>query len=398
MSAVDDPTSTSVNPRFAAFFAKKAAAKPTSSLLKKNDTTGMCLVGVLDNCRRMPAKRSPGSFCVTIITKRCKIFDHSMFEASGEHIILNKDEHNAENRTLKNFENILLGTFEVPDDIEKSVGCLVKCHGFNRNKSGFLVCKSIQILRANKSDTVMTLAANIPNINFDTTQDKYRSVILQFRSADQEHDDWKNTKGNACSLNINDETTYATEDGDLLFKGSCDAMSFDDNTKMFLVELYWTAGICRQFGVTNKDNWSKLAPSLLSHYRGFVKANIDVVASSGLSINDPDSESGDYSGGYKVYSNWVEVDIKTTIEQAGEEQSTEQVKEFFDDEYDLEYDNATDNPLNNKTSLVKNLNETNGNLKKYIAAEGAKFYKISGDDVSNIFVVLTEPLTKKRAK
>jgi len=392
---VNDP---SVNPRFAAFFAKRNQSKPTSALLKKNDTTGLCLVGVLDNCRRLPGKRSPGSFCVTMITDRCKIYDASMFEKSGEHIILNKDDNNAENRTLKNYENILLGTFEVPDDIEKSVGCLVKCHGFNRNKSGFLVCKAIQIIRADKNDTIMTLAANVPHIDFDTTQDKYHSAILQFRSGDNEHKDWTNTKGNACSLNIDDNTTYETEDGELLFKGSCNAMSFDDNTKMFLVELYWTAAICRQFGVSNKDNWSKLAPSLLSNFRGFVKANIDVVASSGLSINDPDSVNDEYAAGYKVYSNHLEVDMNTTVKQAGEELSTEEVKEFFDDEYDLEYENATDNPLNNKTSLVKNLNETNGNLKKYIAAEGAKFYKISGDDVSNVFCVLVEPLSKKRAK
>jgi len=387
-----------INPRFAAFFAKKTSAGPTSSLLKKNDTSGLCLVGVLDNCRRLPGKRSPGSFCVTMICERCKIFDHSMFEKSGEHIILNKDENNAENRTLKNFENILLGTFEVPDDIEKSIGSLVKCHGFSRNKSGFLVCKSIQVIQTNKSDAVIGLAANIPQIDFDTTQDKYCSVILQFRSGNQKHVDWENMKGNASSLNINDDTTYETEDGELLLKTSCDSMSFDDKTQMYLFELYWTAVICRKFGITNKDNWAKLAPTLLPHYRGFIKANIDVTASSGLSINDPDSSSGDYAGGYKVYSNHVEVDMATTVRQAGEELFKEQVMEHFDDELFLESELSKDNPLNDKNCLVKNLDEYSGNLKKIVEAEGVKFYKITGDDVSNVFCVLAAPLTKKRNK
>jgi len=396
MSSPNDPK---INPRFAAFFAKKSQTTETSTLLKRNDTSGMCLVGVLDNCRRMPAKRSPGSFCVTMISDRCKIFDSSMFEKSGDNIILNKDENNLENRTLKNFENILLGTFECTDQIERSIGSIVKCHGFQRNKAGFLTCKSIQIIEADKSDSIIGLPVNIPDIDFETSKEKYSSAILQFRSADQDHIDWKNLKGNACSLNQNDDTSYASEEGELLFKGSCEAMSFDEpHQKSYLIELYWTATICRQFGVTNKDTWPKLAPTLLSNFRGFVKANIDIVASSGLSINDPDSSSGDYAGGYKVYSNHVEVDMKTTVQQAGEKLSKEQVLEYFEEEYDLEFEGASDNPLNSKTSLVKNLNETNGNLKKYLAAEGSSFYKISSGDSSNVFCILTQPLSKKRSK
>jgi len=396
MSTTNDPK---MNPRFAAFFAKKAkTCVPTLSLLKKNDTSGMVLVGVLDNVRRMPAKRSPGSFCVTMIAGRCKIFDHSMFEVSGEHIILNKDANNSENIILKNFENILFGSFLVPDDIENNIGSLVKCHGFQRNAAGYLTCKSITVLQADKNDSVMGLAANIPNIDFETTPDKYCSAILQFRSDDQLHDDWKNMNGNACSLNLT-EAVYATEDGELLFKGSAEAMSFDvPHQNTYLFELYWTAAICRRFGITNKEIWPVLAPALLSNFRGFIKGNIDIVASSGLAINDPDNKSEDYAGGYKIFTNHLEIDMVTTIKQAGEEITSEQLLDYFDDELFLESEHSTDNPLNQKTSLVRNLNEFSGSLKKIMEADGVKFYQINREGVSNIFCVLTSPLTKKRNK
>ena len=395
MYSTNDPK---LNPRFAAFFAKKSQTTSTSSLLLKHDTTGMCLVGVLDNCRRLPAKRSPGSLCITMIADRCKIYDSSMFERTGEHIVLNKDEHNVENRTLKNFENVMLGTFIVPDDIEKCVGSLVKCHGFQRNAAGYLVCKSITVIQNDKTDSIMGIAANIPNIDFETTHEKYCSAILQFRSDDQLHSDWGNAKGNACGLNLK-EATYVNEDGELLFKGSAEAMSFDEpGQKTYLFELYWTTTVCRKFGVTNKDTWPVLAPHLLANFRGFVKGNIDVVASSGLAINDPDNKSDDYAGGYKIFTNHLEIDMVTTIQQSGVQLLQEQVMEHFDDELFLESEYATDNPLNSKLSLVRNLDEFSGSLKKIMEAEGVEFYKISCENVVNVFCVLKQPLTKKRSK
>ena len=389
-----------VNTKFAAFFAEKANAQQTNkALLQKFDTSGMVLIGVLDNVRRVPAKRSPGSICVTMITNRCKIFDNEMFEKTDDNsIILKKDLNNPENRILKNYETILLGSFTISDDIEDSVGCLVKCHGFSRNASGYLVAKSIQVIQKEKIETVMGLSANIPKIVFESSEEKYKTILLQFRSGDQNHNDWTNTKGNASSVNINEDCVFLTEENELVFKGNCDVMSFDDQTNLYLVQLYWNAGICRQFGVTNKDNWPKLAPVLLPHFRGFIQANIDVIASSGLAMNDADNSSETYTKGYKIYSNNLCVDMRTTIEQSGEEINQEQLLEHFDEEYFLESDYSTDNPLNDKNSLVRNLDEYSGSLKKIIGEEGVKFFKISGNDATNVFAILTKPLTRKRTK
>lgn len=394
MSSTNDQKT--VNPRFAAFFAAQTPVS-TCTLLKKNATTGACIVGILDNCRRMPAKRSPGSFCVTLLAGKSKIFDDSLFERREESIILKPDENNSSEIILENFQNIMLGSFEVTDDIEASVGSIVKCFGFHRNAAGFLVAKSIQVMQADKIESILALDLPVPVINFDVTTEKYAAAILQFRSNDPTHKDWCSTSGNASRIILNEETTFESEEGAMLLKATIQTMTLH-SSKNYLFEIYFTDTICRQFGIVSKKNWVKLAPVLLPNLRGFLQGNIDISASSALSINDSDNGCNEFEAGYKIYTNNLVLDMKTILQQSGVELTIDEVKEFFEEDFDLECENSSDNPLNNKSSLVRNLNETNGNLKKYLTADGAKFYKVTCGDTSNVYCILAHPLTKKRSK
>lgn len=401
---MNDPKNATPNSRFAAYLAKKSKQRQSGTgsgvagLLKKNDTTGMCLYGMLDQVRSMPGARRPGSVYVTAVLENCKIFDDVAFTRTENEITINADEFNEESRSIRHLENIVVGGFDFDDNIEASVGCMVKCFGFHRNKSGYCVAKSVKVLtHLNKVDSALSLNVQIPNIDFETRSYKYKGTILQFRASDESHSDWKNaTGGNACSLNT-EGATFRSDNDEMLFKGSCDAMSFgSDSTKMYLIELYWPAVVCKLFGVTDVDIWEALAPTLLENFRGYVKANIDVTKSSGLSINE-DSVT-DYVAGYSVYSNHLEVDLKYILRKCGTSMTPLEVFEYFEEEYMLEYDNAADNVLNASSSLVKNLNEYNGNLKKIMDAEGAEFWKLSREKVTNVFVILKEPISKKRSK
>ena len=394
---MNDPK-TVTNPRFAAFLAKRknGAASSVSSLLQATPTNGMVLYGILDSVRRMPAKRTPGSIYVTIVTSECKIYDDTMFTQDNKQITINADEHNAEPRELKNMTNVVVGGFEFDEDIENSVGAVVKCYGFIRNKAGFCTSKLVKVQHhLDKTNTILELPITIPSIEFGVPNtQRFVGTILQFRAASEAHDDWKPTCGNACSM-IVDPATYRTDGDELLFKGSAESMSYDERgTKMYLFELYWPSVCCKKFGITNVESWSMLAPTMLPNLRGFVKANIDVVKSSGLSINE--NPQAEYAGGYAIYSNHVEVDLAYVVRTTGTPMTGDKVFEYFDEEYMLEYEGATDNPLNHSSSLVKNLSEYSGNLKKVLDAPGAEFYKIGTEAVCNIFVVLVEPLRKKK--
>lgn len=394
------------NARFAAFFDKRKK-ESKKSLLKKNDTSGACIVGMIDSVRRMPAKRSPGSFYITVFTNKTKVFDDTMFKLEDGVLTIQSNDDNPEERVINEYDTIIIGTFDVPDKFENMSGTVVKCDGFIRNNKGYLTCKAVRVSGADKIDSALSLGVQIPEIDFDNCEEKYKGTILQFKYGEQDHKDWSHTVGNACSLNIGDEidkADFMTDDNEMIFKGSADAMSFasDNATRMSLVEIYWPRAHCVKFGITNKDFWPVLGPKILQNFRGFVKANIDIVGSSGLQLNDPDSGRTLYSKAYKVYSNVVEVDLASTIVQAGEEMTSQEVFKYFDEELMLEYEDASDNPLNDSSSLIKNLNEYNGVTQKIIDAEGAKFYKVcTGPEKSdswNIFCILKTPLTKKRKK
>ena len=386
------------NPRFAAFLEKRKKGVPSSvsSLLQATPTNGMVLYGILDSVRRMPAKRTPGSIYVTIVTSKCKIYDDTMFTLSDELIIINTDVHNAEPRELKNMTNIVVGGFEFDDNIENSVGAVVKCYGFTRNKAGFCTSKLVKVQHhLDKTNTILEMPIQIPSIEFGAPPvQRFIGTILQFRAVSEDHEDWRPTTGNACTI-IVDHATFRTDGDELLFKGSAESMSYNTSeTKMYLIELYWPSVCCKKFGITNVESWSTLAPTILPNLRGFVKANIDVVKSSGLSINEnPQTE---YAGGYTIYSNHLEVDLAYVVRTSGTEMTIDEVFAFFDEEYILEYEGATDNPLNHSSSLVKNLSEYSGNLKKVLDAPGAEFYKIETGDVCNMFAILVEPLRKKK--
>tara|TARA_B100000787_G_scaffold127299_1_gene96363 strand:+ start:1867 stop:3048 length:1182 start_codon:yes stop_codon:yes gene_type:complete len=384
--------------RFAAFLAKKnASAADRSTMLKKNDTTGMMLVGLLDAVKTLPGKRSPGKIFVGLLKDRCKIYDDSQFELRGDDcIVVLPDDHNPEERSLRHMENVIIGGFEFEEGIADHVGGLVKCHGFHRNKAGYLVAKQVVVMThttTEKINLALSLPLQIPNIDFETCSDRYKGLVLQFRSLKEDHDDWKHTEGNACSMNTTN-AKYRTDGDELLFKGSCDAMSYGEATKTYLVELYWPAVVCKCFGVTAVDAWEALAPTLLTNMRGFIKANIDVIKSSGLGVNDAKQET--YAAGYSVYSNHVEVDVGEVLRTCGTKMDSTEVFEYFEEEYMLEYEHSADNPLNASTSLIKNLSEYSGNLKKVLDAEGVEFYSVSANDVTNVFVILSAPLSKKR--
>ena len=117
-----------------------------------------------------------------------------------------------------------------------------------------------------------------------------------------------------------------------------------------------------------------------------------------LTINDPDESDEKYVQGYAIWTNALKVDLPRTVAQCGTELTVAEVMDFFDDEFVLEYENQSDNPLNKGGSLVRNLNEWTGSLKKVCDQEGAKFYKVGDGDEFNVFVVLSQPLTKKRKR
>lgn len=387
------------NPRFAAFLAKRRGN--ASVLLKKNDTSGMVLVGMLDAVRRMPGKRSPGSVYVTMIMDQCKVYDETAFklDIAGNTIVITPDEHNPEERRLKNFENVLVGGFEFDENIEKSVGCIVKCFGFNRNKSGYCVAKMIKVMgHTDKITAALKLPIELPCFDAKLAEQKYKCTILQFRARDVTHNDWNVSVGNVCQISAENQS-FKTEEDMIVFKGSVEAMSFhEDEVNMFLIELYWPAILCKQFGITDANNWEALAPKLLGTMRGFIKANIDIQKSSGLAINDGDSASSDYTAGYSVFSNHLELDLAFMVKTVGESITKEEVFEYYEEEYNLEYENAAENPLNHGMSLVKNLSEYTGSLKKVLDSEGAQFYKLSVGEISNVFVILANQLSKKRKK
>lgn len=393
------------NPRFAAFLANQTrSAAATSLLLKKSDTSGMVLTGMLDAIRRMPAKRSPGSVYVTLFADQCKIFDTSSFVCVPGKITIKQDANNSEERVLQDLQNVVVGGFNFDPAIENSIGKIVKCYGFHRNAGGYCVCKEIKVVDKNNIDAALRLPVQLPELTAIEDQ-KYKGTILQFRANNQEHMDWKCESGNACKINTTGATACFSADEELVFKGSCEAMTFyphKTKPKLDLIELYWPALVCKKFGITIVRVWEKLAPLLLASMRGFVKANIDVVKSSGMALNDKDVACTDckYSSAFAVYSNHVEVDLKYIVTTAGEEVSGTQVFEYFDEEYMLEFEDAAENPLNASSSVVKNLNEFSGNLKKLLdlGSEDCKFYKISSGDTDQIYAVLSKPLSKKRKK
>ena len=132
--ASSDPKT--MNQNFAAFFAKRGGGNK-KELLKKNDTNGMILYGMIDSVRRMPAKRSPGSFYITVFSDKCKIFDKGMFCTDDDGtIIISANEDNPEERRISNGSTLICGTFDVPEGFDQMAGKLVKCHGFVRNSAG----------------------------------------------------------------------------------------------------------------------------------------------------------------------------------------------------------------------------------------------------------------------
>jgi len=385
------------------FLAARAASTSTnvSKLMGKSDTSGICLVAMLDGIAKLPKARSPGKFYFTAFPGESKIFDTKNYEKRGDSIVALANESNPEEFVIKTMDSITVMTFEAPDGIEGNVGEIVKLYGFVRNNQGFKTCKSFKVLAKDTVSFALKQPVEVPVIDVSTSAARFQSTMLQFRSQDPNSPDWEPKAGNHCNITPGDK--WLKDGGELMAKGIIECLSFNgEEQNWFLFDFYWKQRDCYELGVTNPESWAALGPLMLPHVRGFIRANIDIQKSAGLSINDSDLASGEesskYVQGYSIWTNTLKIDLATTLKQCGTVITPEEVMDFYDEEMVLEYDEQAKNPLNNSSSLVKNLNEWTGSLTKVCAQESAMFFKVGEGEDANVFVVLTHPMVKKKRK